>query len=447
MRWTDERIREVLGCDGPPIPVEYRRIWTDTRSIQPGDLFVALTGERFDGHTFLEGARELGARGAVVRRGTAPLPGLTLYPVEDPLVALGLLARARRGEIAGPVVAITGTNGKTSTKEMLAAALGTRYRTHATRANLNNLIGVPLTMLEAPEECEALVVEAGANLPGEIGRYREIIEPSVTVITNVAPGHLEGFGSLDGVLAEKLALARGVPLVVVGADDRRLVDGARAVAGRVVTAGLAEGDVAPDDYLVEPDGRVRLTIEGHRFLLGLLGLHQARNAVLVWAVCRELGVPLDRVAAALETVALPSGRGQLIERGSLTILNDCYNANPASFRALIDLARSLRSDRPLVFVAGTMLELGAETERFHREIAAALVALDPDLLAGVGRFQEELDRFRDRLGPRLLTAPDAPAMAKLLAPRLTGTELVVLKGSRGMALERIIPELMAGTPA
>jgi UDP-N-acetylmuramoyl-tripeptide--D-alanyl-D-alanine ligase len=447
MRWTDDRVRAILGSEGPAREGGYGRVWTDTRTIQAGDLFVALTGERFDGHTFLEAARELGARGAVVRKGTAPLPGLILHPVDDPLMALGRLARARRREIRGPVVAITGTNGKTSTKEMLAAALRTRYRTHATRANLNNLVGVPLTILEAPEDCDALVVEAGANLPGEIGRCREIIEPSVAVITNVAAGHLEGFGSLEGVLTEKLALAQGVPLAVVGGANPRLVAGARAVARRVVTAGLDVGEVVPDHYALDSAGRVRLAFGAHQFTLGLLGLHQGANAVIVWAVCRELGLDLERVAAALEGVELPGGRGQRIEHGELTILNDSYNANPASFQAAIELARSLRGDRRLVFVAGTMLELGSESDRLHGEIAAALVALEPDLLAGVGRFRDELERFRERLGDRLLTAPDAPALAKRLAPRLTGNELVVLKGSRGIALERIIPELLAGTPA
>ncbi len=447
MRWSEERVQAAVGLDGPSGPVEYRRVWTDTRSIQPGDLFVALSGDRFDGHTFLEAAREAGARGAVVRRGTPPLPGLTLYPVEDTLAALGGLARARRREIGGPVVAVTGTNGKTSTKEMLAVALRTRYRVHATRANLNNLVGVPLTILEAPDDTEALIVEAGANLPGEMGRYRDIIEPTVTVITNVAAGHLEGFGSLEGVLAEKLSLARGVPVAVVGGDDPKLAAGARSMARRVVTAGLAGADVVPERVETGPDGRVRLTLDGHRFAVGQLGVHQAKNALLVWAVGRELRLAPGEVAAALETVTIPGGRGQLTVHGSLTILDDCYNANPASFRAVIEVARSLRSGRRLVFVAGTMLELGEASGRLHEEIAAELVAFEPEVLAGVGRFQDALEPHRARLGDRLVVAPDAVAMAALLRPRLDGTELVVLKGSRGMALERIVPELLAGRTA
>ena len=214
MRWTAEFVRQALGLVEAPRAAGFAEISTDTRILAPGALFVALSGERFDGHAHLAAAHERGAAAAVVRRGTLPVAGLELLEVEDPLRAYGALAHARRRQIAGPVVAITGTNGKTSTKEMVAAVLRTRYRVHATRANLNNLVGVPLTILEAPDDAEALVVEAGANIPGEIARYREIIDPSVVIVTNVAAGHLEGFGTVEGVLAEKLSLTRDVPLAI-----------------------------------------------------------------------------------------------------------------------------------------------------------------------------------------------------------------------------------------
>jgi UDP-N-acetylmuramoyl-tripeptide--D-alanyl-D-alanine ligase len=190
-RWTAARVRELLDVPaGPDGDARFTAVLTDTRAIVPGALFIALAGERFDGHDYLGAAARAGAAGAVVRRGAALPPGLAGFEVDDTLRAYGRLARARRRELRGPVIAVTGTNGKTSTKEMLAAVLGTRYRVHATRANLNNLVGVPLTILDAPEETEALVVEAGANLPGEIARCREIIEPSLVVVTNAVAGHL-----------------------------------------------------------------------------------------------------------------------------------------------------------------------------------------------------------------------------------------------------------------
>jgi UDP-N-acetylmuramoyl-tripeptide--D-alanyl-D-alanine ligase len=236
MAWTAAEVRAALGLPpGSAGEPAFTGISTDTRRIGPGALFVALRGERFDGHDHLEAAVAAGAIGAVVRRGTPPVAGLRLYEVEDTLRALGWLGRARRRHLKGPVVAVTGTNGKTSTKELLAAALRTRFVTHATLANLNNLVGVPQTILEAPSDTEAMVIEAGASLPGEIGRYREIIEPTIAVITNVAPGHLEGFGTLEGVLAEKLALVDDVPLAVVGTEPpAREGPG----AGRFITVGL-----------------------------------------------------------------------------------------------------------------------------------------------------------------------------------------------------------------
>jgi UDP-N-acetylmuramoyl-tripeptide--D-alanyl-D-alanine ligase len=443
--WSDGFVREVLaqtaGTGGP----SYRRIWTDSRTAAAGDLFVALSGERFDGHTFLESVREAGVRGAVVRRGTPPVVGLTLYEVDDPLRSLGWLARARRRQITGPVVAVTGTNGKTSTKELLAAALATRYRVHATRLNLNNLVGVPTTILEAPDDTEAMVVEAGANLPGEIARYREIIEPDLTVITNVAPGHLEGFGSLDGILREKLTLAGGVPVAVVGTEPSRLAAEARAIATRVVTAGLADAEIQPSSVSLGADGRARLVVDGVALTVGPIGLHQAANAMLVWAVARELVLDPSAVAAAIEQVRLPGGRGQLLEQGGLVILNDSYNANPGSFRAAMELARSLAGGRRLIFVAGSMLELGAESGALHAEIARALVDLDADVLVGVGLFADALAPYRASLGDRLILAADAVAGAAALAPGLSAGALVVLKGSRGVALERMLPHLTVGS--
>jgi UDP-N-acetylmuramoyl-tripeptide--D-alanyl-D-alanine ligase len=445
-RWTDAAVRKALGLPergaGEP---GFSGVATDSRALPPNALFVALKGERFDAHDFLPAARDAGATGAVVRRGTPPVTGLRFYEVEDPLHALGELARARRRTLAGPVVAITGTNGKTSTKEMVAAALRTRYRTAATRRNLNNLVGVPLTILEAPDDAEALVVEAGASLPGEMARHRAVIEPSIAVITNVGAGHLEGFGSGEAVLREKLALADGVQLAVVGTVPPALAELARQRARKVITAGLAGADRVPAVVEVQPDGRPRMTVGKETFLLDARGRHQAGNAMLAWAVAEALGLDPAQVARSLETLELPGGRGELTQLGGITVLNDAYNANPASFRAVIDLARTLRTGRRLVFVAGTMRELGPAAPALHAEIAAQLVGLRPELLAAVGEFVAALEPYRASLGERLLTAPDAAAMAPLLAARLAGDELVVLKGSRGVALERLLPDLAART--
>ena len=441
--WPEAWVRDALSL--PPAENEqtFSGISTDSRSIQPGALFLALVGERFDGHDHLAAAAAAGATGAVVRQGTSPVPGLVLFEVPDTLLAFGLLARARRRRIEGPVIAVTGTNGKTSTKEMLAAVLRTRYATYATRANLNNLVGVPLTILEAPVETEALIVEAGANLPGEIARYRQIIEPTITVVTNAVSGHLEGFGSLAGVIEEKLSLTQDVPLAIVGTEPPALAAGARKRTRSVRTAGLQGAELVPERVELDGSARPVITVAGKTFVLAARGLHQADNAMRVWAVVEALNLDPDQARTALENFSLPGGRGELVHVGSLTILNDCYNANPQSFRAAIETAAALRTDRRLVFVAGTMRELGADSEALHAEVASALVRLQPDLLAVVGEFVAAVEPYAGRLGDRLLRASEPLALASILAPQLRGDEVVVLKASRGVALERIIPALAA----
>ena len=442
MPWTARRVAQALGRGAAGTPdITFTRVATDTRGLTGGELFVALVGERFDAHEFLAQAAAAGAAGAVVRRGTAAVRGLVLFEVDDTLRALGALARARRRETAGPVVAVTGSNGKTSTRAMLAAALGTRWRTHATRENLNNLVGVPLTILEAPDDTAALVIECGANLPGELARLRAIVEPTVGVVTNVGPSHLAGFGSREGVLREKVSLLESAPCAVVGERPPELAGLARRVARRTVTAGLGPGaDVAPDRWHVNERGLPILTVQGVRVELPLPGRHQAENAMVTLAVAQELDLDLARVAGALAHVTLPHGRCEVRRAADLELIDDTYNANPASLAAALDVARALRGNRPLVVLVGTMLELGEESATLHREMADEILAVQPDLIGAVGEFVPALERHE--LGARLVTAADPDALGAAIASRLRGGELILLKASRGVALERAVPHLV-----
>jgi len=448
-RFDDAFVHQALGIPGGGDAGRgYTAISTDTRRLPAGALFVALVGERFDGHDHLLAARAAGATAAVVRRGTPPVPDLPFYEVEDTLRAYGDLAHAHRMRISGPVIAVTGQNGKTSTKEMLAAALGTRWRTHRTPANDNNLVGVPQTILAAPADTEALVIEAGANLPGEIARYREIIAPDIALVLNAGAGHLEGFGSVAGVVREKLELTHDVPLAIVGVVPPELGPGAQARgARRVVTAGLAEADIIPDRVEMTGSGAPRITKAGRVFTLAARGTHQAGNAMFVWAVAEALGLDLDAVASALESFTLPGGRGELLEHGRMTIVHDGYNANPESFRSAIALAAAMRAGRRLVVVAGTMRELGDESQALHEEVAAALAELAPDILALVGDFVPAFVAWRAGFQGELLESPDAETMGPLVAARLRDGDLVLLKGSRGTALERILPAILARAPS
>jgi len=442
--WTSARVAEVLGTRAPA-RATYPRISTDTRQLQLGDLFVALKGDRFDAHAFLATAATQGAGAAVVQRGTPPLDGLPFFEVADTLTALGRLARARRRLLApgSPVIAVTGSSGKTGTKEMIRAVLATTYRVHATSGNLNNLVGVPLTILDAPDDAEALVVEAGASVPGEIPRLREVIEPTIAVITNVGYAHVEGFGSLAGVMREKLALAEGARVAVVGTDPAELAVEARRRVPTIVAGTGAAADVRPDAAELDDGGHPRITWRGHSVTLPVVGFHQIENAMLALAVGREVGTDPARAVAALAGVRMPGGRGAVLEIGGLTVIDDTYNANPASLRWAVQFAQWLagRRGRPLAVVVGTMLELGPESGRLHAAAAAEIAALRPALVAAVGAFAPAFEPHRAALGDRLLTAPDVEALGPKLRAALKGDEIVLLKASRGIALERVLRHL------
>ena len=443
--WDSERVAAALGVSAPR-GLTFIGVGTDTRHLTPGSLFVALKGDRFDAHDFLAQAHVQGAAAAVVRRGTPPVEGLPFFEVPDTLAALGALARARRRQLApgSPVVAITGSSGKTSTKEMIRAVLATSYRVHATIGNLNNLVGVPLTILGAPDDTEVLVVEAGASVPGEIPKLRAVIEPTIAVISNVGYAHVEGFGSLAGVMQEKLSLAEGVRVAVVGTEPPELAIAARR-QGRTVVAGSGLGaDVRPDAAELDDDGHPRLTWRGHTVTLPVVGFHQIENAMLALAVGREAGTDPARSVAALASVKLPGGRGAMLELGGgLTVIDDTYNANPGSLHWALKFAHWLaqRRQRPLAVVVGTMLELGPESARLHAAAAAEITALGPALVAAVGDFVPAFEPHRAALGRRLITAPDAETLGPRLKAALGGNEIVLLKASRGVALERVLKHL------
>jgi UDP-N-acetylmuramoyl-tripeptide--D-alanyl-D-alanine ligase len=442
--WDARFLSEVLGVPGPG-EGKFPHVSTDTRALVAGDLFVALKGERFDAHDFLAEARARGAGAAVVRRGTTPVPGLPYFEVDDPLAALGALGRARRRAFAPgtPVVAITGSSGKTSTKDLVAAALAPRYRVHATAANLNNEIGVPLTLLAAPDDAQALVIEAGASVPGEIARLRAVIEPTIAVITTVGFAHVEGFGSLAGVLHEKLSLLDGVPLAVVGTDPPELGREARRRTRTIVAGSTPAAELRADSVRLDADGRCVLRWRGREVTLPLFGLHQGDNAMLALAVARETGVEAEAALAALASVAVPGGRGRVSRQGDLTIIDDTYNANPGSLARAMESAVQLARarGRPLAVVVGTMLELGPESARLHAAAAADIVRCEPQLVGAVGEFAAAFAPYRARLGERLLVAENAAALGPRLRDALRGNEVVLLKASRGVALEQVLPHL------
>ena len=445
--WTMDRVAQALAaCVTVPSPAgarEFLAVSTDTRTIAEGTLFVALRGERFDAHDFLPEAVRAGASALVVSDATRAVGvGVPVYVVRDTRVALGALARFRREAWAKPVIAVGGSNGKTSTKAMLAAMLAGAYDVHATAGNLNNEIGVPLTLLALPDDADVAVIEAGTNSPGEIARLRAMINPDVTVITSIGEEHLEGFGDLAGVLREELALTVSVPVVVAPAAHPEVAAGITGEGQQVVVAGLDEGHVQPLRWQLRADGSGTLTFADGELHVPLRGVHNLRNAMLAVTVARGFGVSLEQMQFGLSRMARPSMRAAVESVGPALLVNDAYNANPPSMRAALDLLEAVGQNRPLVAVLGSMRELGAGADALHDDIARDAIRRPLVLIVGIGDFVGALHRVAPD-DPRVITADDAPMAAEELLRRAPPTSAILLKGSRGARLERLVAPITA----
>ncbi len=443
--WTLDRVAAALDeCAMVPLPrgsTPVERITTDTRSIARGELFVALRGERFDGHDYLEAAAAAGAAGVVVTH-ALPLGALDIpvYQVRDTLVALGALARYWRRAWGGKVIAVAGSNGKTTTKDLIRAALGDELLVHATTGNLNNRVGVPLTLLSMPAESECAVIELGSSIPGEVAILREISEPQLAVVTSVAEEHLEGFGDLAGVLREETSVYDDVEVGIAPASQPDVANAAKKLAKRVVTAGLDSGDVMPKSWKIEPDGRGTLELEGVIVSPPLRGRHNLENAMLAIAVAREMGVSDVSIADGIARMAAPKMRSAWETIGRATIINDAYNSNPGSARAAIGLLEGVGAGKQRVIVLGTMRELGLQSDKLHDDISKLALDSGADVIAGIGDFAKSLARIGAD-DKRIVTADTVEGMWPLLAPRLAPDAVILLKASRGVQLERLVPHL------
>ena len=445
--WTLDRVASALASHAPtrlPAGVQrLGRVSTDTRSIQAGDLFVALIGEKFDAHDFVRDAVAAGAGAVVVSRIEALAGlGVPIFHVDDTRAALGSLGRYRRRAWNGPVVGVVGTNGKTSTKELIRAALESRLEVHATTGNLNNLIGVPQTLLAIPDHADVAVIEMGTNQPGEIAALRAIVEPNVVVVTSIAEEHLEGLGDLAGVLREELSAADGAPVAIVPSIQPDVVAEARKRAHRVVVAGLEGGDLEVEQWSLDPDGRGKLTVGGVDIGVPLRGVHNLRNAMLALAVAREVGVSVEDAGRGIGRMTVPPMRSNVEQLGRVTLINDAYNSNPGSARAALELLAHAGGEegaaRQRVAVLGTMLELGPTAPRLHDDIARAALEARVDIVAGVGEFAAALQRV-GAPADRVIAALDAEAVWPDLVSRLRPDAVILLKGSRGVRLERLVP--------
>ena len=449
--WTLDRIAAALAAHStgslPRGSTEVRGITTDTRKIGKGDVFLALKGERFDGHDYLRDAVRDGASALIVTRAPKLSSlGVPVYEVGDTLVALGALANYWRRAWGKTIVGVAGSNGKTSTKDLLKASLGRSYAVHATTGNLNNRIGVPLTLLAMPPEADVAVIELGTSLPGEVALLRDIAGPDIALVTSIAEEHLEGLGDLAGVLREEAAVYDGVAVGIAPSAQPEIAEAARGKAKRVVVAGLdPTADLKPDRWEIGPDGLGVIEIGGVTVKPPVRGLHNLRNAMLALAVARECGVSYRDAAEGIAAMPQPKMRVAWEQVGNVTLINDAYNANPGSTRAAIELLQGTGTGRQRVIVLGTMRELGAASEQCHADIAGLALASGADIVAGIGEFAPALEK--QKKGERVITASDVDDLWPQLQGRLQRDAIILLKASRGVQLERLVPHLTSWATA
>jgi UDP-N-acetylmuramoyl-tripeptide--D-alanyl-D-alanine ligase len=442
--WTLDRVAAALGATNVAGDsrgaLELTGITTDSRSVGAGEVFVALIGEKFDGHDFIESSIEKGAAAVVVSRPLSKSVDVPVFEVPDTLVALGQLASVWRRAWGGPVVMVAGSNGKTTTKDIIRAALGRTMSVHATTGNLNNRIGVPLTLLAIPADCEIAVIEAGTNLPGEVATLRAIIDPDISVVTSIGEEHLEGLGDLEGVLREEASAFDGVRIAITPAAQPEIASVARDRAEEVITAGLDEGDVRPETWSITPEGEGVLTLGPVTLRPPLRGLHNLRNTMLAIAVARSCGVSDETAASGIESMPLPRMRTAWEKIGKATLINDAYNANPGSTRAAIDLLKQIGGDRQRVLVLGTMRELGDASDRCHDDIARLALESGADVIGAVGEYAKSFARISQD-DARVVSSDTVAGLWPLLESRMKPDAVILLKASRGVQLEQLLPQL------
>jgi UDP-N-acetylmuramoyl-tripeptide--D-alanyl-D-alanine ligase len=384
MKFSTVEIAAIAGGTVIGEPVEVDGIALDSRRVRQGELFVAIRDVR-DGHDFISAAMDAGAGACLTERAEEHGPGVL---VKDCRVALQALARRARDALDIPVIAITGSVGKTTTKELIAAALAPRYKTHASIASFNNELGIPHTLMSTPPDAEMLVVEIGTNAPGEVAAHCAIVRPTTGVVTRVAPAHTEGFGDIEAIAREKGALIASLPssgLAILNQDDPRVVAMRALTDARVLSFG-SSGDVRVRVSEVGPAAQPIIdldtpwgAISGVR--LALHGVHQASNAAAAAAVAASHGVELADIATALEGASGPPLRMDLRRAASgALVLDDSYNANPASMEAAMRTLASLPANRRIA-VLGVMTELGERGPEEHLAVAALAAELDIELVA------------------------------------------------------------------
>ncbi len=457
MKLLLSRIAEFIGATDQAATGQYdghamaQGYSIDSRTVQPGELFFAVKGERLDGHDFVEQALRRGAIAAVVEKGQLAHYSnpAGLLAVDDTLVALQTLATAVRKMWGKTAIGVTGSMGKTTTKEAMAHLLAIKYRVHRTKGNFNNHFGLPLGLLTLEPEYDVAVVEMGMSHPGEISALGRIALPNQAVVTNVAPVHLESFDSIAGIARAKYELIAALPhggTAVLNADDEYVCQFGRDLKGKVVMFGLKPtADVRAENIEV-------LGAEGARFDLvsremrqpvhsPLLGKHNVYNVLAAAAIALEHGITPSEIAAALPSLQPADKRGQVVQVGNITVLYDCYNSSPKALMAAVDTLAAMPARRRIV-VAGEMLELGSTGEQLHRECGRYMAGIHAgsklDFLLGVRGLAQPMAEAAGEAGLKAEFVATPEEAGEWLAHETREGDVVLLKASRGVKLEKAL---------
>jgi len=403
----------------------------NSREIKPGDCFVAIKGEKFNGHDYLDSAFDAGANCAIVSTfvGENVPDGKCVILVDDTTEALGKLAAFHRNNLSAKVIAITGSVGKTTTRDLLHHIVREKFNCHCAIKSFNNEIGLPLTILGADEKTELLITEIGTNHPGEISSLSKIAAPNIAIITKIAPAHLHGFGTLENIVKEKCSITHGLrPLATL------IVNGQNEI-----TDYLNENKIDHISYHHDSK-KTAIEIDGKAVEVDLPGNGYRENAQGAWCVCKELGICAEYFLEKLRSFKTGNMRMEIFETPKLKIINDCYNANPCSMENALNYLSSLKSDRRKVFIAGDMAELGEMSQILHQELGKQIANSDTKLLLCVGDFSETIAKTAS-YGNSLIEThafKDTESLRNKLHDFVKADDIILIKASRSVGLEKAL---------
>jgi len=446
-RFSVRKLAEIIKAEPVDAPdTFFVGISTDSRTIRQGECFFAIKGEKFDGHDHLAEAFARGAACAVVSKKTS-FCGRGLLRVSDTIKALGDFAAWYRRENNFKVIAVTGSVGKTTTRHIIYQVLSRHFRVRQAPKNFNNHIGVPLTLLGAAADDEIVIAELGSSRPGEISYLARIAQPDIAVLTNIRPAHLSGFGDFQTIVREKLSIGQGLNddgVLIINAEVEPWLDSKGVGIQRLTTFGTDGGsEVQAENIHLDAAGS-RFAIEGVEINLPLPGRGNVENALAAWAVCRSCGVSLEDFAEAIKNITAVPMRAEILQAGTLTVINDCYNANPASMEnALEILSRIAASEnRRAVFVCGDMAELGSFSVELHKQLGSMIVKAGVRLLLAVGEFAEIVaDSAASGSELDIKTFEHTAELCNNLNTLVKDDDVILVKGSRAAGLEKVVDEL------